>query len=225
MAKILVVEDDKELSGVIEDQLRFDHHTVQAVGNGGEALHLLQFSAFDLVILDWGLPDLDGIQILTKYRSRGGTTPILMLTGRGKAVEKEQGLDSGADDYLTKPFEIIELSARVRALLRRPAQLKEDILRFEDIDLDLKSFRLIRAGKEIPLTPKEFSVMEFFMRHPGQIFSLEAILERVWRSDDKGSLEGVRSCIKRLREKLDAAGQPSFITSVHGFGYKLAAPE
>lgn len=221
MAKILLVEDDLDLSLTLVEKLEFEHHRVEAVANGKDALHLLGVAVYDLIILDWGLPDLCGLDILKSFRSTGGATPVLMLTGRKSVTEKEEGLDTGADDYLTKPFDMVELTARVRALLRRPVQLLENVLRFDTIELDVRSFQVTRDGKNIPLTSREFAVLEFFMRHPGQTFNAEAILDRVWRSDEAGSLQGVRVCIKRIREKLDAGGQASYISSEHGFGYKL----
>lgn len=221
MAKILLVEDDLELAGTVTAHLEFEHHSVETVANGRDALHLMTVSGYDIIILDWGLPELNGIDVLKKFRSSGGTTPVLMLTGRIRALDKEAGLDTGADDYLTKPFEMIELTARIRALLRRPAQLRADVLKFGTIELDVRNFRCSRDGQDIALTSREFSVMEFFMRNPGQTFSTEAILERVWRSNEGGSLEGVRACIKRIRQKLDVGDQSAYLHSVRGYGYKL----
>ncbi|HEY9788243.1 MAG TPA: response regulator transcription factor, partial [Candidatus Obscuribacterales bacterium] len=145
----------------------------------------------------------------------------IMLTGRAKIDEKEEGLDSGADDYLTKPFSMRELNARVRALLRRPAAYSGNELKARDIVLEPESHRVTKQGREIKLLPKEFALLEFLLRNPGRVFSPEALLERVWESTSDASPDTVRIHVNRLRSKLDTKGEDSIIGTVHGVGYRL----
>jgi DNA-binding response OmpR family regulator len=224
VAKILLVEDDMGLSRMVRDWLTFEHHLVETADNGRDGLDKLSFYQYDLVILDWELPEMTGIEICREFRTRGGTTPVLMLTGKGTINDKESGYEAGADDYLTKPFHMKELSLRLRALLRRGgATLQADQLKFRDLSLEPASHRVTREGKDLGLLPKEFALLEFFMRHPNQVFSAEALLSRVWASETDTTVDAVSTCIKRLRKKIDLEGQTSVIKTVHGVGYKLEA--
>jgi two-component system, OmpR family, response regulator len=222
MAKILIVEDDRDLGGMVLDWLRFEHHNVEMVHNGQEGLERLQTSEYDCVVLDWELPGMDGIEVCRRFRSGGGHTPIIMLTGKNAISEKEAGLDSGADDYLTKPFNMKELSARLRALLRRPVGVVSNILKVRDIEMDPARYLVTKAGVEIQLLPKEFSLLEFFMRHPNQVFSSDALIQRVWHSDSDATGDAIRTCLKRLRKKLgDNDEKEPIIQTVHGVGYRM----
>jgi DNA-binding response OmpR family regulator len=221
MAKILVVEDETNVAAAIVDLLTYEHHIVETADNGADALHLLQLSQFDLAILDWRLPVMDGLEVCKTYRARGGTIPILMLTGKSLSAEKELGLDSGADDYLTKPFDMRELAARTRALLRRPPSLMGNVLEINGLVLDRQNYKVSFNDKPISLLPKEFDLLEFFMRHRNRVFSLDSLLEHVWASAADVSPDAVRQCIKRLRKKLEDAGCSPLIQSVYGVGYKL----
>jgi len=221
MAKILLVEDDQSLAKLVRNWLSLEHHVVETVEDGEEALHRLKVSEYDLVILDWTLPKLTGVEVLKEHRRMGGQTPVLMLTGKDKISDKEEGFDAGADDYLTKPFHGKELTARIKALLRRPALLVKDLLRVGDLSLEKQNFSVHRGDNEIRLLPKEFALLEFLMRHPNQVFSAEALLERVWVSESESTVEAVTTCIKRLRRKLESDGSSSPIVTVHGVGYKL----
>lgn len=224
MAKILLVEDDMGLSRMVRDWLTFEHHLVETADNGRDGLDKLQFYQYDLVILDWELPEISGIELCKEFRSRGGSTPVLMLTGKGTIGDKESGFEAGADDYLTKPFHMKELSMRLRALLRRSSSsLQSDTLKFRDLTLEPSSHRLTRDGKDLQLLPKEFALLEFLMRHPNQVFSAEALLSRVWASETDTTVDAVSTCIKRLRKKVDVEGKSSVIKTVHGVGYKLEA--
>ncbi|HEY9713198.1 MAG TPA: response regulator transcription factor [Chroococcales cyanobacterium] len=225
MAKILLVEDEPDFSILISEWLKNEHHVVELVENGDDAVDRLKFYKFDLVILDWMLPGKSGIEVCKSYRASGGTSPILLLTAKRHVDEKEQGLDAGADDYLTKPFEMKELSARIRALLRRPTGFSGSILQVGSLSLEPTTFKVTRSGEEISLLPKEFALLEFMMRHPNQVFSAEALLDRVWSSDSEASPETIRTYIKRLRKKIDLEGHPSILSTVHGVGYKLDAPQ
>jgi len=193
----------------------------EVVHTGPDGRERLLFYEYDLVILDWDLPTISGLDICKEFRSRGGKTPVIILTGKGQLQEKETGLDAGADDYLTKPFEMRELMARVRSLLRRPTGYSDTVLEVGDIVLDQTIFRVTRGGEEIRLLPKEFALLEFFMRHKGQQFSAEAVLNRVWPSESDATPESFRTCLKRLRQKIDVEGRPSIIEFVHGLGYRI----
>lgn len=223
MAKVLVVEDDADLAALIKNILGVERHTVEVAPNGRDAVALLSMYTYDLVMLDWNLPAMSGKEVCQHYRSKGGSTPILMLTSRSTVEDKEEGLDAGADDYLTKPFHAKELAARVRALLRRPQSVSAKTLQAGELELDPKTVRVSKSGKEIHLLPKEFSLLELFMRYPNQVFSAEALLDRVWASDSAASLDTVRTYIKTLRKKIDTEGSASMIRTVHGVGYSLAS--
>jgi len=224
MAKILVVEDENDLAIPIRDWLTREQHVVEIVDNGLEALDRLKVYKYDIVVLDLMLPGISGIEVCRRYRSEGGGSSILMLTAKNTVEDKEFGLDAGADDYLTKPFHLKELSARVRALLRRHTQSTSRELKAGDLVVDVISRTVMLNGKEIHFVPREFSLLEFLMRHPNQVFSAEALLDRVWASDTMASPDTIRTYIKILRKKLGCEGKDSFIRTVHGVGYKLEAP-
>jgi len=217
MAKILVVEDDLELSGVIGDWLAAENHSVDIVHDGQEARDRLKHYNYDMAILDWQLPVMSGVELCKGYRASGGTMPILMLTGLRAVENRIEGLDAGADDYLMKPFELSELSARMRALLRRPAQYGGKTLKARNITLETDTYRVTVDDKDVTLLPKEFALLEFLMRHPNQVFSSEALIDRVWPSDSEASPDTVRTYVNRLRKKVDA----DVIRTIHGIGYKL----
>lgn len=221
MAKILLVEDDKNVASTVQQWLEHEHYRLEVVEDGVSALELLTSYEYDVVVLDVSLPRMSGFDVCKKYRESGGQARVLMLTGRRTVAEREEGLDLGADDYLTKPFDLKELSARIRALLRRPGAVKGNLLKAGDLILDPTAFKLTRDGKDIHLPKMEFALLEFLMRHPGQVFSSEALLERVWTSDSERSSETIRTCVKKLRDKIDAEGKPSIIKNIHGVGYKL----
>lgn len=221
MSKILFVDDDKQLAAVASDWLTAEKYVVDVVNDGNEALSRLEFYPYDLVVLDLTLPGLDGVQVCRQHRAAGGSTPIIMLTGRTEVEQKMEGLDSGADDYLTKPFELRELSARVRALLRRPKSVVSEVLQAGPIKLDTKAQKLTRDGVEIRLLPQQMLLLEFFMRNPREVFSSEALLDRIWSSEAETSPDTVRVHITRIRQKLDEEGKPSFIRTLHRIGYSF----
>ena len=225
MSKILIVEDEEDLAIQVCDWLTREHHTVEHVNNGNLAVDHLAVSKYDLIILDWLLPGMHGIDICKKYRSMGGKAPILMLTAKSSIEDKEVGLDSGADDYLSKPFHLKELSARVRALVRRSSAQASTILEAGDIVLDPSARTVSKGGMPIHLERKEFNLLEFLMRNANKTFSAEALLDRVWESGSMASPDAIRTYIKSLRKKVDTPGAVSMITTVHGVGYKLEAPD
>lgn len=221
MAKVLIVEDDQLLSKLMSDYLKKDSHQTEVIANGRDAIDYLDAHEYDVVVLDWELPGLSGIEILKRLRAEGKSTPVLMLTKKSSIEEKEIGFETGTDDFLPKPFDMRELSARVKALLRRPQQYTGQWLTAGSLRLDAASRVVARGEEDIRLLPKEFALLEFFMRHPKQVFSATALLNHVWSSDSEASEEAVSICIRRLRKKIDIQGQPSLIRTVHGEGYKL----
>jgi DNA-binding response OmpR family regulator len=221
MAKILLVEDDNTLALSVKDWLEDESHIVDIVSEGKEALDRLRLYSYDVAILDWQLPgEIDGIKVCEQYRSSGGAAPILMLTGRAALDDKTEGLDAGADDYLPKPFHPKELSARLRALLRRPVAFSADTVRAGNISVDRKSLTVKADDKVIELLPKEYALLEFLVRHPGETFSAEALIERIWSSESEASPDTIRVHIAKLRQKL---GDADAIKTVHRVGYKLEA--
>ncbi len=223
MAKILLVEDDTVLAATIENWLIGENHLVDIAYDGESGWDRLCFSEFDLAILDWNLPQVSGVELCKRYRAQRGATPIMMLTGRAAATEKEEGLDSGADDYLTKPFNMKELAARIRALLRRPPLILSNLLQVDDIVVDPVKHRVTKGGNEIHLSPRDFALIEFFMRHQDDVFSAPALIQRVWHTDSNATGDALRTAIKRLRKQLDDDDDEgnSIIQNIPRIGYRL----
>jgi DNA-binding response OmpR family regulator len=221
MAKIILIEDDPLLLKNIREWLEIDRHIVEVAVDGESALDLLRAYTYDAIILDWMLPGLTGLAVLKQFREFGGATPVLFLTGKDQIEDKEMGLDAGADDYLTKPFHMKELLARLRALLRRSRELGVEILRIRELEIDLKQHTVTRKGELVTLMRQEYALLEFLARHPNHLFSAESLIERVWHAEREITPKAVRTYITRLRAKLDRQGEDSVIVTVHGVGYKL----
>lgn len=221
MAKILVVEDDAELLKQLVDWLVADKFDVESANNGNDGDAFLKSYKYDLVILDWDLPGKPGIELLTRLRSTGDKTPVLMLTGKASLTDKETGLDSGADDYLTKPFHFRELMARVRAGVRRSTAATGNTLQAGKVTLEPAAKRCLIGQQELHLQPKEFALLEFLIRHPNEAFDGNALLERVWPSQSDATANTVKTYMYTLRRKLAAKGCESLIQTVHGSGYRL----
>jgi len=223
LAKVLLVEDNSDLAERLSAWLRAENYFVDVSADGESALENLKFYKYDIVILDWELPgSIKGIDVCKQFRSEGGNTPIIMLTGRGNVNDKECGLDSGCDDYLTKPFEPRELAARMRSLLRRPTSFTGTILTAGAITLEIDTAMVRKNGAVIQLLPLEYKLLEFLLRHQGQPFSPESLLDRVWGSNSDASIDAVRTCVKTLRRKIADQDGSSVLRTVHGVGYKLA---
>jgi DNA-binding response OmpR family regulator len=206
----------------VVDHLASERYTVEHAPDGLTAQEMLTITSFDLIILDWSLPGKTGIEICGEFRAKGGKTPIIMLTGKRQIEEKEEGLDTGADDYLTKPFSLRELSARVRALMRRPEQVVSSVITVGDLSMDMTEHSLLKDGEHIHLQKQDFALLEFLMRHPNQVFTSEALINRVWGVESEATAESVRSAIKRLRQKLDNAEDGnSIIENIPRVGYRL----
>jgi DNA-binding response OmpR family regulator len=218
MPKLLLVDDDTKVLSMLSDWLTHLEYTVESVENGKEAAFRLKTFEYDVIVLDWELPDTTGIDICREFREQGGHTPILMLTGRDDISDKLEGLDTGADDYITKPCDLDELAARVRALLRRPKALAPKTLTAGSFEIDLNAHSVKRDGVEIDLQPREFELFAFLAQHPNEIFNAEGIMTRVWSAESESSPDVVRVHVAKLRSKL---GNPNLIKTVHGLGYKF----
>ncbi len=220
--KILLVEDDRMLVAALKPSLEKEGFTVDALHDGMEAKKRLEIhgDTYDMAILDLGLPSISGHQICADARSKGVAIPILMLTGRTAVEDKVKALDHGADDYLTKPFSALELVARIRALLRRPKTLPAKTLQISDLVMDLSKRSVHKAGNEVPLTLKEFGVLEYFMRHPNQIVIRDDILDHVWDFDFSSLSNIVDVHINKLRSKLGLK-DGAVLETVRGIGYRL----
>lgn len=227
MAKILLVEDDEDLAVTISDMLTDERHTIDTMHDGISAAELLKNQIYEVIVLDWNLPGLSGIEILKNFRAAGGGTPVIMLTGNGAIAEKEQGLDSGADDYLTKPFDLKELAARVRSLLRRPKLASSNVLTWGSLVLDPAKFEISRNSKQLRLLPRDFALLEFLMRHPTQIFSAQALLDSVWKYDSDATPESLRVAIRRIRKVIDEKDdlETSMIENISRVGYRMRAQD
>lgn len=223
MAKVLLVEDDEDLAVTIGDMLRDERHTVDTIHDGLDAAEALKTRTYEVVVLDWDLPGKSGISILREFRAAGGGTPVIMLTGKSEIEQKEQGLDSGADDYLTKPFLLKELAARIRSLLRRPTMTNAGVLRWGNLVLDPSKFEVSRNGQQLRLLPRDFALLEFLMRHPTQIFSTQALLDNVWNYDSDATPEGLRVAVRRIRKVIDEGDDlnQSMIENISRVGYRM----
>jgi DNA-binding response OmpR family regulator len=220
---ILVVEDEKRLAYLLRRVLLEERHTIDLAHEGHTGLNLAESGTYDIVILDVMLPGLDGLEVCRQMRADGIMSPVLMLTARGAVEDRVVGLNVGADDYLTKPFAMEELLARINALLRRRDRSFEAApqLRVDDLTLDLVRHEAQRAGRIIELTAKEFALLEYLMRHPGQVLTRTQIIDAVWRYDLEALSNVVDIYIHYLREKIDHGFSRSLIKTVRGMGYKI----
>ena len=220
--KILVVEDDERISDAIVEYLSDAHYAVEAAYDGQAAWDLLEVFAYDMILLDVMMPRMDGITLCKKLRQKGMSIPILMLTAKDTLTDKIGGLDAGADDYLIKPFELEEMPARIRALLRRGATTTTPILTWGDLSLDPSTCEVFYGTKILPLSPKEYKLLEFFLRNGRRVFSRAQILEHLWSFEQVPEEATVKAHIRGLRQKLEASGAPSdIIETVYGLGYRL----
>ena len=221
--KILLVEDEQKLAQAIVKGLSHEGYTVDTVADGKKALTRIQLhrTDYDVIILDLMLPSMDGYEICKEIRADNITVPILILTARAETDTKVQLLLAGADDYLVKPFSFAELSARLKALMRRPTEKLPEVLKVGDIELNPGERKVVSGGKDIPLTLKEFGLLEYFMRHPNQVVNREDLLSHLWDFNYVGFSNVVDVHVKNLRRKLEGAGAGGLET-VRGIGYRLA---
>jgi two-component system response regulator MprA len=218
--KILVIEDEQKIANFLRRGLSYEGFKVETAADGETGLKAARDNMPDLVILDVMLPGLDGFEVARRLRA-GGEVPILMLTARDAVPDRVKGLDSGADDYLVKPFAFEELLARVRALLRRHKPSEATTFRFADVILDTSTREVARGGRRVELTTKEFDLLHFFMLHPRQVLPRELIYDRIWGYDFGGESNILEVYVRYLRSKLEAEGEPRLIQTVRGVGYAL----
>jgi DNA-binding response OmpR family regulator len=225
--RILVVEDEKRIARFLKKGLEEESYAVDVATDGPAALDWVAGARYDVILLDVMLPGLNGFEVSRVLRERGVTTPILMLTARDEIDDRVTGLDSGADDYLAKPFAFKELLARIRALTRRaaPITLAQTTLCLADLSLDTITHQARRGRRDIELTPKEYSLLEYLMRHAGRILNRTLIRENIWGYDYYGASNVVDVYVRHLRQKLEANGEPPLIQTVRGVGYKIDEPE
>jgi len=223
--RILLVEDDKPVAEFIRQGLESENHSVDLAEDGDEAQHLAQDADYDLVILDLNLPRRDGLDVLRAIRESGGSPPVLVLTSRGQVEDRVKGLDCGADDYLSKPFAFSELAARVRAVTRRRRAGNEMIMRVGDLEIDRVARSVRRRDRTIALTPREFALLEFLVRHSGQCVTRAMIIEHVWRYVSDTMTNVVDVYINYLRNKIDAGFDRKLIHTIRGVGYQFGPAE
>lgn len=224
MAKILLVEDNKAVSEAVTDALKLERHAVDAVLTAADARAFMESLNFDVIIFDWELPDGSGLDLCRQFRASGGTAAVLMLTGKDKVVDKTTGLDSGADDYLTKPFTSEELAARIRALLRRSPTVSAPTLKFGDLELDPFAKTASIVSSELRLRRREFALLEYFLVNPNKLISHSELRNQVWWDEPEAQHNTVNAMVARVRAKLKEAGSKVLITSDPGKGFRLELP-
>ena len=219
--RILLVEDERKVASFVARALREQAYAVDVAETGERALELASGTDYDTILLDLRLPRLDGIQVCQELRRRGVNSPVLMLTARGMVEQRVEGLDAGADDYLTKPFALVELLARVRALVRRGFRKSDVVLRCDDLELDRHRRRVHRGGVPIPLTSKEFALLELLLLRAAETVPRSEIVEHVWDAQFDSGTNLVEVYINRLRQKIDQGHNAKLIQTVRGVGYRL----
>jgi DNA-binding response OmpR family regulator len=222
--RVLVVEDSRRLAGIIRRGLLEEGYAVDNAYDGEEAEYMAETTPFDLVVLDIMLPKKDGLAVCRDLRSKGVNTPILMLTAKDTVEDKVTGLDTGADDYLVKPFAFSELLARLRALLRREILPRTQKFQVGELTLDPQSREVWRDGDLLDLTAKEFAILEYFMRRPNAVVTRTMLGESVWDYEFDGLSNIIDVYVRRIRQKIDREGRPSLIQTVRGAGYRLRVP-
>lgn len=219
--RLLFAEDDRDISKAVQTLLERSGYSVDAVYNGQDALDYIEQADYDGVILDWMMPKKTGIEVLAWMRGKGISTPVLMLTARDAIEDRVEGLDSGADDYLPKPFAASELLARIRAMLRRKVDYQHDVIKYADIELDKSAMTITCGKKSVSLNNKAFQLIEMLVEHPGAVLSIDQIMERIWGWDSDAEVNVVWVNISTLRKKLTEIGAHLKIKVIRGVGYSL----
>jgi len=219
--RILVIEDEKKVATFIKKGLVEEHYAVDTAFDGEEGLYLSEVNDYDLIVLDLMIPKIDGFGVLKKIRERKDNVPILVLTAKDSVEDTVKGLDAGCDDYLTKPFAFAELLARIRALLRRDKKEKESVLRIADLTLSIVTHKVMRQGKEIELTSKEYALLEYFMRNPEKVLTRTMISEHVWDYHFDSNTNVIDVYVNYLRKKIDKDFDPKLIHTIRGIGYMM----
>ncbi|MEJ5239801.1 MAG: response regulator transcription factor [Anaerolineales bacterium] len=223
MIKILVIEDDPAILRLLQRGLSMEGYQVETATDGETGLKLFQEKQPDLIVLDLMLPGMDGLEVCQRIRQKS-KLPILILTAKDAVQDRVEGLDAGADDYLVKPFNLEELLARIRALLRRTEQERQPVLRFADVTIDTTTREVRRGDRKLELTKKEYQLLELFMRHPRQVLTREVIFDRIWGYDFGGESNVLEVYIRYLRQKMEQNGEPRLIYTVRGVGYVMREP-
>ena len=223
--RILVVEDEKDLNNIITKHLKKNNFSVDSVFNGGEALEYLDYGTYDLIILDIMLPKVNGYEVIKKLRENKNETAVLMLTARDSIEDKIKGLDLGADDYLIKPFDFGELLARIRALVRRKYGNTSNTMEIDDLCIDIAKKTVVRGGKNIELTGKEYEVLEYLIQNKGHVLSRDKIRDSVWDYGYEGESNIIDVLIKNIRKKIDIGNSKPLIHTKRGLGYVLKEDE
>jgi two-component system copper resistance phosphate regulon response regulator CusR len=219
--RILVVEDEQKLAEILTRSLRGEGFTVDVTETADDAFHWAVEDHYDLIILDLLLPDGSGTDVLRRLRQQQHKVPVLVLTARGDIDTKVENFEAGADDYLTKPFALPELLVRVRALMRRGPAVKETVIKLADLEVDRLSHQVRRAGRRIELSPKEYSLLEYFLLNTGRVLSRSMIIDRVWDQSFEGFTNIVDVYVRQLRRKIDEGFEPKLIRTVRGIGYSI----
>ncbi len=219
--RILIIKDDKQLNNIISKHLREAGYAVDCCFDGEDGLYYMESTEYDCVILDWMLPKRDGLSVLRSYRSHSRCAPVLMLTARDAVTDRVAGLDAGADDYLVKPFAFDELLARVRAMLRRRGEIRQNVLSLADLSMDTTAHTVTRAGKRITLTSREYALLEYLLRNQGIIQTRSQISDHVWNYDFEYDSNVVDVYVRYLRNKIDRDFDPPLIHTIRGFGYVM----
>jgi len=217
--RILVIEDEKKVANFIKKGLEEEHYAVDNAYDGESGFYMTEVNEYDLIVLDLMIPKIDGLEVLKRIRGNRNNIPILVLTAKDSLEDIVRGLDAGCDDYLTKPFEFLEFLARVRALLRREKLDKEPILKIADLTLSLVTHKVMRKGKEIELTAKEYSLLEYFMRNPDKVLTRTMISEHVWDYHFDSVTNVIDVYVNYLRRKIDREFDPKLIHTIRGVGY------
>lgn len=218
--RVLIIEDDEAILRFLRRGLAYEGYIVDTAVDGQSGLALARDHPPDLVVLDWMLPGMDGLEVCRRLRA-GGSVPILMLTAKDAVHNRVQGLDAGADDYMVKPFDLDELLARIRALLRRASPARPKVLRFSDLSLDTGTRQAARGDRVISLTAKEYELLELFLRHPRQVLTRDMIFDHVWGYDFGGESNIIEVYVRYLRQKTEKGGASRLIHTVRGVGYVL----
>jgi two-component system copper resistance phosphate regulon response regulator CusR len=223
--RVLIVEDDAPLLKLLQKSLEAEHYATDVAADGEEAQNLAEQQDYDLVILDLNLPKADGLEVLKHIRARNETLPVLALTARREVEDRVKALNLGADDYLPKPFAFAELLARTRALLRRSKRPAEEVLKFEDLELNRVERTVVRGGKPIELTPKELSLLEYLLLNLGRVVTRTMIIEQVWKLNSETMTNVVDVYVNYLRKKIDEGFETKLIQTVRGSGYQIGSKE
>jgi len=225
MSRVLLVDDDEDCRHMLLDWLEGNHHIADGVADGSTAWEYILSTSYDVIILDWMLPGITGTEILRRMREQPINTPVLMLTGASSIEHKQEGFESGADDYLTKPFDVREFGMRLQALLRRPRDIAPVVFEVAGCFVDSQRGVIKQGDTEIQLKRKELAVLVLLLRNQGQLFSPQKLLEHLWKYDEEAGEVAVRACIARLRKRLTSEGLPDLISTVYGMGYTIKVPD